>query len=472
GVALGDGVAIVGNTTGPFSFEPCWAYELGPGGWAAAAALPPDELTNLYGAAVGIWGDTAVVGGQDLNDADVAAYVFERVGGAWAKSAKLFVPGSAWQLSDGMAVAIEGDTIVVASPYYYAVHVFERSGGAWSLTQSIAPTPGSGFGNYGWSLSLRGGRLVIGGCAVNAGVDCVGTAWIYERQAGVFVETAQLLTSGGDQYDLASLGLAQSGDTIVLGAPGLDLGYTDMSIGGVFVFEFDGASWSQTALLTAPAPDFDDHFGNAVALQDDVLVVGAFRSDDLASNAGAVFVYHREGRAWTLLSSLYADEPVANAHFGRSLALSGDTLMIGAGANSGQNDDRVHVLRGVPGLADWTPVGGAVAGVAGTPCAFGSGPPAVGQAATVTLTGALPAAPGWLVLGLQRLNAPFKGGVLVPAPELLLPLATDGQGGHSFSWSWPAAAPPGLELWLQHWVVDAGGPSGLSAGNGLHVDVP
>ena len=76
-------------------------------------------------------------------------------------------------------------------------------------------------------------------------------------------------------------------------------------------------------------------------------------------------------------------------------------------------------------------------------------------------------------IGLELLVAPFKGGTLVPAPDLLLAgLLTGPTGALILSGTWPAGIPSGFEASFQHWITDPAGPQGLAASNGLVVLVP
>lgn len=121
----------------------------------------------------------------------------------------------------------------------------------------------------------------------------------------------------------------------------------------------------------------------------------------------------------------------------------------------------------------WTDVGGGLAGTAGLPKLTATGWPEAGEAVSLRLTGAKPVSPVTLVIGLELLVAPFKGGTLVPAPDLLLAgLLTGPTGALILSGTWPAGIPSGFEASFQHWVTDPAGPQGLAASNGLVVLVP
>jgi hypothetical protein len=91
----------------------------------------------------------------------------------------------------------------------------------------------------------------------------------------------------------------------------------------------------------------------------------------------------------------------------------------------------------------------------------------------LALTGALPASAVHLVVGVAVAELPFKGGVLVPTPDLVLSgLPTDAAGSFTLQTDWPAGAPSGLVLLFQSWVQDAGGPQGFAATNALAATVP
>ncbi|MHC5211692.1 MAG: choice-of-anchor B family protein [Planctomycetota bacterium] len=115
----------------------------------------------------------------------------------------------------------------------------------------------------------------------------------------------------------------------------------------------------------------------------------------------------------------------------------------------------------------WTDLGNGKAGVSGVPALGGTGPMTSGSANAVDLTNAAPSSTTTLVVGFSGLFAPFKGGTLVPMPDLLLfALPIDGAGAASLPFVWPAV-PPGITLYWQHWIDDPAASLGLSASNGL-----
>jgi hypothetical protein len=117
----------------------------------------------------------------------------------------------------------------------------------------------------------------------------------------------------------------------------------------------------------------------------------------------------------------------------------------------------------------WTDLGQGKAGVAGVPALLGVGHPMSGASGELRLANAATSSTAHLVVGLALLAAPFKGGVMVPRPDLILPIATNGDGAFSLPYTLPGGLPPGFDVWFQCWVEDATASFGLSASNALRM---
>lgn len=125
------------------------------------------------------------------------------------------------------------------------------------------------------------------------------------------------------------------------------------------------------------------------------------------------------------------------------------------------------------GPTAWVNLGGGLAGTLGTSTLSGSGTLAGGTTAGLNLSGASRGEAASLVLGLAQLNVPFKGGTLVPQPDVIIDgLVTDSNGNLALSGTWPNGVPAGVATYFQFWVSDTGGPQGLSASNGVSGTTP
>jgi hypothetical protein len=120
----------------------------------------------------------------------------------------------------------------------------------------------------------------------------------------------------------------------------------------------------------------------------------------------------------------------------------------------------------------WTDLGFALPGFSGEPTLTGTGTLAGGAFGELDLTDARPSANAALFFGLSQLDAPFKGGVLVPFPMLTIHLVTSGSGTVTLPFTLPAGLPAGLTLYFQYWIQDAAASSGFAASNGLEGVTP
>jgi hypothetical protein len=135
-------------------------------------------------------------------------------------------------------------------------------------------------------------------------------------------------------------------------------------------------------------------------------------------------------------------------------------------------DGDYGVLLDVIGPGTFVDLGNGLAGVSGVPALAGSGTVIAADPISVTLSNAKANSLSFLILGFSRIDAPFKGGVLVPAVHLLFPIPTDGAGGFQLQTLFPAGVPADFHFYMQTWIVDPAGVKGMSASNALEVITP
>lgn len=142
----------------------------------------------------------------------------------------------------------------------------------------------------------------------------------------------KVFASDGTDNDSFGVAVAMEGDTAVIGAEYADIDQYRTDKGAAYVFTRVNGIWSESQQLTASDRSNIDYFGSSVALDDDTIVVGADNADNgSTSSAGAVYVYTRStGGIWSQQAKLVASTPVKAAHFGSSVAIDGDTILVGA----------------------------------------------------------------------------------------------------------------------------------------------
>lgn len=186
---------------------------------------------DLFGIAVAVSGDTAVVGAPQEAGAAIplqgAAYVFTRVGGTWTEQAKLVPSDGSAADRFGQAVAVSGDTVVVGSFWHDvgvnvdqgAAYVFTRSGGTWTEQAKLTASDGAATDQFARSVAVSGDAVVAGAQSDDVdGKDGQGSAYLFTRSEGIWSEQARLIDPEGAAGDTFGVSVGMSGDTVVIGA--------------------------------------------------------------------------------------------------------------------------------------------------------------------------------------------------------------------------------------------------------------
>ncbi|MHC5210404.1 MAG: S8 family peptidase [Planctomycetota bacterium] len=123
--------------------------------------------------------------------------------------------------------------------------------------------------------------------------------------------------------------------------------------------------------------------------------------------------------------------------------------------------------------APWVDLGFGLPGTSGAPLLLGDGALLGSDPVVLELTAARPSTAAHLCIGLALLNAPFKGGVMVPDTDLIVSgLVTDTNGELTLGSSWPPGIPSGFSTFFQYWIVDDAGPQGFAASNAVSGTTP
>ena len=341
-VALDGDTALIGAPTksATSSEDAAYVFVRGEPGWAQQVKLDCPG-GGLAGYAVALSGDTALIGAPYYNRGapygrSGAAHVYVRNVTDWAREDFILPSGGGDGALFGLSVALSGDTALIGAPGEDAwvtdggvAYFFERSGSDWTETRRQANPRGSSTASgekFGWSVALDGDTALIS--APFADVLSTTTVRVYRRYYGLWYAEGQMQAQAGTAFGYS---MALSGGTALIGAPNDDDGGTDS--GSIYVFTFYGTVWTPQAKHTAVAPAANDHFGRSVALSGDTALVGAEDDDTSDTDTGSASVFVRLGSSWGPQGLLSADDGQTDAVFGSSVALDGDTAVIGAPNN-------------------------------------------------------------------------------------------------------------------------------------------
>ncbi|WP_052572936.1 choice-of-anchor D domain-containing protein [Haloferula sp. BvORR071] len=283
----------------------------------------------------------------------------------------------------GFCVAISDDTVVVGAPYEGsaatgvngdqtsnaageagAVYVFVRNGSIWTQQAYLKASNTEAGDRFGCSVAISGDTLVVGarwedsaatgvnGDQSNNLASAAGAAYVFVRSGTTWTQQAYLKASNATDNDNFGCSVAVSGDTLLVGALWESSAATGVNgdqastaasgSGAAYVFTRGGTTWTQQAYLKASNTQASDYFGISTAISGDTAVVGAEeedgslpgvnpnQADNQRSGAGAAYVFTRSGATWTQQAYLKASNPGNDNLFGRSVAIAGDTLIVGA----------------------------------------------------------------------------------------------------------------------------------------------
>jgi hypothetical protein len=348
---------------------------------------------DSFGGSVAVSGDTVVVGAPDEDSSTTgvnstpnnsaadsgAAYVFTRSGGAWSQQAYLKASNTGANDRFGGSVAVSGDTVVVGAPdedssttgvngapdegaiASGAAYVFTRSGTIWSQQAYLKASNTGSDDRFGVSVSASGSTVVVGAMyedssttgvnsTPNEGAGASGAAYVFNRSGTTWSQQAYLKASNTGATDFFGGSVAVSGDTVVVGSRSEDSNTTGVNStpnnsaadsGAAYVFTRSGGTWTQQAYLKASNTGASDQFGCAVSVSGDMIVVGAEAEDSSttgvnstpnegAGASGAAYVFNRSGTTWSQQAYLKASNTGPVDYFGHSVAVSGNTVVVGA----------------------------------------------------------------------------------------------------------------------------------------------
>ena len=334
---------IFGGMSNPGSV---YVYDLASG----TPAVPIVTLSNpsllpddWFGSSVAISGKRIVVGayGEDTGASNAgSAYLYDLDSATpTAPIATLHNPEPTVDDSFGYSVGIADTRVVVGVPDHSMDASSAGSAYVYNLNSALptapvatlnspSPVPADHFGN---SIAISGMRVVIGAPSNDAGAVSAGSAYVFDLStAAPTVPVATLNNPSPVANDVFGGSVAISNELIVVGASSDDTGAS--YAGSVYVYDLSGPIPTvPVATLNNPSPAFADFFASSVAIAGMRVVVGAIWDDTQAEDAGSAYVYDLSSAAPTIpVVTLNTPSPATGDTFGRSVAISGTLLAVGA----------------------------------------------------------------------------------------------------------------------------------------------
>ncbi|MGA3353239.1 MAG: hypothetical protein ABSD85_08660 [Acidimicrobiales bacterium] len=343
-VAVSGMTVVVGAPGRPGSAGRAYVFADTSSGWVQAAELKASATAagDSFGWAVAISGTDVVVGAPGHGDNAGRAYLFAKTAARWVQVAEL--AGSDTVAGDrfGTSVAISGTNVVVGAWDHDGTagraYVFAGTARRWAQVAELKGSDTRSGNLFGAAVAISATTALI---SAPGYADDVGRAYVFDKIANRWTQVAELKGSaplpvghlpggdsrnrplgfGGPQFGYA---VAISGATALVGEPGYPYGMVP-----VYVFERTATGWKQAAKLMEQD---NDAFGASLALSRTSIVVGAPWQ---AGDTGAADLFTKTASGWARGYGLQASDTVAGDMFGESVAVSGETVVIGANGHGG-----------------------------------------------------------------------------------------------------------------------------------------
>lgn len=442
-----------------------------------------------YASAIEVADGRILVGSPLMGQDRGTVYLYDQGPNGWVES-RLDMSSFSGGEEFGRSLDVDGNTIVVGAPFYGghgAAFVFEQTGSGWAEVQRIDGPGLEWDDSFGFKVSLDGDRLAISA----PWQDPKGAVFLYERVAGVFVQTQEvaspsypILPNGSEQA--FGLALDLQGENLFVGfptarapqgQPQCPMGWNCRN-GAVLVYAFDGSDWSFRQLIWPSATNVAQAFGGWLEAEGTTLLVGAIGDDTLGDDAGAAFVFEETPQGWIETARLLPSDGQDLAYFGLSVEIARDSFLVGAPNFSQGNElavGKVYVFERVPRTQASCP-GAPNSSGAAAEMAF-DGCPRLGAGGFQLRASPVPDQPGLFYYGQTATSLPFGDGRrCIGGAVYRLPLEV-GFGGtllHDLDFQTPpslaGAIQPGSSWIFQAWFRDpAAAGSGFNLSNALRV---
>ena len=297
-------------------------------GYDVSISAPPGRRIADY-AIIGAPGDDGAAGNAG------AAYIYAFNSPHWQQEVKLTAADAAKGDAFGYVVSIDGTTAVVGAPKdddtgsnSGAAYLFVRDANGWKQHAKLVPKDSAKLDAFGEAVDMQAGTLIVGAPGHTHGaVRFAGAVFVFVRDGDTWRERAKLTADDAGAGDQFGVSVDIEEDTIIVGAKKHDPdGVKDA--GAAYIFQRDGNIWKQGAKLTAPKKRNGDHFGTGVATSRNIAIVGAPLREEGAPSAGAAYSFVNVDGAWDNAATVVPEVAHPNLFYGSATAISGDTVIV------------------------------------------------------------------------------------------------------------------------------------------------
>ena len=340
--------------------------------WIETKLSPSDGQTvDFFGSSVDVLGDRIVVGAPTQNS-NGAAYIFDLVAGIWEET--IIIPSSNGN-QFGYSVSMKQDTVLIGAPGSNHVFLYNYDGTEW-VEEMITGSDTSPYDNFGADVDIDEGRFIVSADEDDTAYFNAGAIYVFEKMGTTWEETEIIATDANQNSELGR-SVSLSGDTIIAGQP-----KSGSDQGKIYLFVNDNGTWVEDEMFASDGEGNDmygfgvsilngdllvgasgdangsvyhtiidngvvtenkytpsdantkDYFGFSVEVDAAFLAVGAPRDNDLGVDAGAVYIYEKNGSSWDFNTKLMASDGGGGDWFGFDVDVQNQRVVVGAARDS------------------------------------------------------------------------------------------------------------------------------------------
>ncbi len=223
-----------------------------------------------------------------------------------------------------------------------AVHVYEFVNGDWNYITALRPNV-TGLINFGCVLDYHNNFLVVGATKEN---DYTGAVYVFHFDGISWSLLTKLLGSNSKPADYFGSAVSIENDLIVVSAPHGN----DNRLGAIYIFEYDGNNWNEVQKVVPQDQSYVGfgNFGRSIDINGDFLMIGDYKDFEKDDNVGAVYVFKKINNVWTEVSKLFPYPNIyRGVYFGESISTFGDYLVVGAPSDFSSNGKtgQIYIFR-------------------------------------------------------------------------------------------------------------------------------
>jgi hypothetical protein len=301
-----------------------YIFEKDDSGWTQTAKLILSEEDTISYLSVSISGNYAIMGANASDGGAGTAYIFERTNGNWHQAAKLTASDRASNDHFGAAVSIYDDYAIIGAwgddddgSNSGSVYIFQKGGNLWGQQSKLKAEDATANDNFGYSVSISEGHVIIGSRSDSATGPYSGSAYIFEKNDMGWHQSAKLVAEDGLSFGCS---VSISGNYAIVGNK--NDSPKGLYSGSAYIFNKTDTGWHQVSKLIPTDGVANDEFGYSVSISDNYCIVGGIYSE-------SAYIFKKGQNGWSQFDKLVASNGDPTSWFGASVSISGDFAIVG-----------------------------------------------------------------------------------------------------------------------------------------------